>query len=150
MNDKCRIYWNYLFSTIMPITHTNFIVLLVIEKRAMFVIKFSTPADMKITAKKKERKERYRHLIRDCRQLYQKYSVAMAILIIGNLCGAKSSLVRFLKIIPACISVKTWVCCGQMQGVVILGSVCVLTTHGTLLLRSRYNIDIKIYKAKLL
>ena len=128
-NEKCRIYWDYSFCTVGPITANRpDIVLFDKLTKSLFVIEFSAPAEGNITAKEEEKRIKYQELLFKLRRLYPNYSVALKVLVIGVLGGAKDTLLSELKSIPACRSKATELASTKRKAV-ILGSLRLLRAH---------------------
>ena len=129
VNEKCRIYWNYAFSTTRKLQATKpDIVLLDHMQKEMYVIEFSCPAETNITIKEDEKKDKYRDLLVELRQQYPGHVIKLVVLIIGALGGMKDSFLQELDKIPACRS-KTQVLACKMQKAAILGSLRVIRAH---------------------
>lgn len=128
-NDKCKIWWNYSFSTTRQLEATKpDIVLLDNLSHAMFVIEFSAPAETNMAAKEIEKRTKYQDLLCELRQMYPGYSVKLVVLIVGVLGGVKCSLVENLKCIPACRA-RADALASAMQKAVLLGSLRLLRAH---------------------
>lgn len=129
-NEKCRIYWNFAFPTIRPITATKpDVVLLDKEKKTIFVIEFSAPAENNIVLKEEEKRTKYEDLLWELRRHYRGHAVKLVVLIIGVLGGMKGSFTDNLKIVPACRQ-NAEILAGRMQKAVIVGSLRLLRSHG--------------------
>ncbi|XP_039297358.1 uncharacterized protein LOC120354371 [Nilaparvata lugens] len=102
-NERCRIYWNYSFSTTRLLRATKpDVVLLDITSKTMYVIEFSAPAEGNIVTKEEEKQTKYHDLLMELRRLNPGYSVRMVVLIVGVLGGMRPSFLANLRTIPAC------------------------------------------------
>lgn len=128
-NEKCRIYWNYSFSTLRLIqANKPDIVLLDQQLKAMFIIEFSAPAEVNIARKEEEKRTKYQDLLFQLRRMYPEYTVRLVVLVIGSLGGMRSTFLAEIKSIPACQPVAH-ILAGRMQKAVILGSLRLLRAH---------------------
>ena len=128
-NDKCKIWWNFSFSTTRQLSATKpDIVLLDLGARSMYVIEFSAPAEANMEAKERDKRTKYQDLLFELRQLYPGYSVKLVVLIIGVLGGVKDSLLASIKCIPACEK-AAYALAVKMQKAVLLGSMRLLRAH---------------------
>ncbi|XP_074026348.1 uncharacterized protein isoform X1 [Leptinotarsa decemlineata] len=101
-NEKCRIYWNYPFTTLRLIqANKPDVVLLEHQSKTIFVVEFSAPGDTNIVRKEEEKRIKYRDFLFELRRLYPGHSVKKIVLIIGVLGEMMSSLLSNLEIIPA-------------------------------------------------
>lgn len=128
-NERCRIYWNFSFSTLGLVrANKPDIVLLDHLQKAMYIIEFSAPAEVNIALKEEEKRTKYQDLLYQMRRLYPDHTVSLVVLVIGSLGGMKTTLLSALRSIPACRNSAN-ILAGRMQKAVILGSLRLLRQH---------------------
>ena len=129
-NEKCRIYWNYAFPTTRQLQATKPDIV-VIDKgvKEIYVIEFSAPAEHNIAQKEAEKKEKYRDLLVELRQIHRGHRVRLVVVVIWCLGGVPGSVVKALEGILFCRDSAIWLADAK-QKAVILGSLHLLRAHG--------------------
>jgi hypothetical protein len=131
-NSRCRIYWNYSFPTTRQLSATKpDIVLFDLDEKTITLIEMTCPAEYNISRKEVEKRDKYRDLMVELRQIHSGYKVRLVVLVIGVLGGMKESFLGEVKNIPKCRSNSNMLAC-KMQKAVILGSLRVLRAHEVL------------------
>lgn len=129
-NDRCKIFWNFPFSTLRQIqANKPDLVVQDLEKRIIYIIEFSSPAEHNIDIKEKEKVQKYRDLLISFQQTYLGYKIVFLPLIIGALGGVKGSFMQNLKKIEVIKNNDEKRLTYLMQKEVILGSLRILRAH---------------------
>ncbi|GJQ81357.1 hypothetical protein Trydic_g20567 [Trypoxylus dichotomus] len=96
-NDRCKLYWNFSFSTTTQLPHNNpdLMILDSLEKK-MYVTAMSCPADTNIADKEDENIRKYKDLMYNFKNIYKKYETIFIPIIVGVMGRMKSNIVVYL------------------------------------------------------
>nr|CAH7750459.1 unnamed protein product [Callosobruchus chinensis] len=100
------------------------------NKKTMFAIEFSAPAEVNIVSKEEEKRTKYQELLGQLRRLWPDYAVSLLVMVIGSLGGMRNTLLSALRVIPVCRA-AAHILAARMQKAVILGSLRLLRAHDT-------------------
>ena len=127
-NDKCRILWNFPFSTTKQLAANRpDMVLLDHEDKTMWVFEMSCPAENNIKHKEEEKITKYQPLMFELRKTYRQYDLRFIPLIIGVMGGIHSNLPDHLRRLRL-LHNTNWIVM-EMQKAVILGTLYILRSH---------------------
>ena len=127
-NDKCRILWNFPFSTTKQLAANRpDMVLLDHEDKTMWVFEMSCPAENRIRDKEEEKITKYQPLMFELRKTYQQYDLRFIPLIIGVMGGIHTNLPDHLRRLRL-LHNTNWIVM-EMQKAVILGTLHILRSH---------------------
>ena len=129
-NNKCKILWNFPFSTTAEITANRpDMAVLDLEKKYMYVVEMSCPADVNVVAKEEEKRTKYTPLLFSLKRTYPEYKIIFLPVIIGVMGGIHQSLVDSLATIGCLSREDARRLATGMQKAVILGSLRLLRAH---------------------
>nr|CAH7760149.1 unnamed protein product [Callosobruchus chinensis] len=96
-NERCRIYWNYSFSTLELVqANKPDIVLLDHQQNTMFVIQFSASAKVNVVSKEEKKRTKYQELLGRLRRLWPDYAPG------GMRNTLLNTLLSALRAVPVC------------------------------------------------
>lgn len=128
-NERCRIMWNFPFSTTKQLTANRpDMVLLDQDDKTMWVMEMSCPAENRVREKEEEKTEKYRPLMFELSKTYHEYKVRFLPLIIGVMGGVHPNLGKHLGRLKVLHGRIDWVVT-EMQKAVILGTLHILRSH---------------------